>query len=1041
MSLSDLSIKRPIFITCIFALIVGLGYLSLRRLGVDLFPDVNFPVVSVTVTYKGAGPKELETLVAKPIEDELSTLSGIKDLSSTSEDGVTTIIAQFNLDVDVRYAEQKVSDHVGQLRSQLPSDIDDPIIRTFDPSDTPILVLGVTAKLPEAKLYDLADNGIRSQIEQVNQVGLVQVQGGRKREIQILLDENRLKTKELSATQVANQVAQAGRNTPAGKIENPSKETLIRTLGDFDSMQSINDVVVKFLGNEVTTRVSDIAQINDGLQDETSRTYVNGQSALTLMVYRQSGANTVQVADAVEKQIKKINETYKDRVDGFGLSIVRDGAKPIRDSVNDVALTIYLGISLTILVVLIFLGNVRSTLITGIALPNSLLGAFILMAVAGFTLNIMSLMALSLAVGLLIDDAIVVRENIFRRMEAGEPAKSAASAGAKEVTLAVMATTSVVLSVFGPVAFLRGIVGQFFKQFGLTICFAMLISLFDSLTMAPMLSAYFASTTHKESGNFIVRGFSWVLGSFNRFQGRLEKFYLRLLEKTLRHPLLVIFIALVIFVASFGALTTVPKTFIPPQETGEFQVALDMPAGTSLEGMDVVAREIDAKVRSHPEVRMTVQTTGGFNGEPNQATIIVLLKPARQRGLSTTQMKDIVRKDLTAYPQVNPKVQDLQAIGGPTQQPFTVNITGENLDQLKGVADDLLAQLKNDHDLKDVDTSYRAGQPELEVVPDKHRGQQFGILSSQVGAELRTLIAGAVPAKYREGGNQYDIRVRLVPEQRDLRETFSKIFVPNVNGRMIPLPEVAKLVENQGPATINRQNRARYIQLSGDVNPAGQGLAKAIQDVRDTFDKGKIKLPPGVSYAFVGSAQDFQDLIESFALAIGLALIFIFLVLSSLYESFFVPLAIMLVLPLAACGAFYALAITRTSLDIFSMIGCVLLLGVATKNSILLVDHIQQSLKVGKTLRDAIMEAGKVRLRPIMMTSFALIAGMLPVAFAITETAKQRTSMGIAVIGGLISSTFLTLVVVPAAYSYIQRFEKFVMKGFSYFLSREDDKK
>jgi len=933
MNLSDLSIKRPIFITCVFILILGLGYLSLKRLGVDLYPDVNFPIVSVTVTYKGSGPKELETLVAKPIEDQLSTLSGIKTLSSTSEEGVTTILAEFNLDVDIRYAEQKVNDRVNQLRSVLPTDIDDPIVRTFDPSDTPIMVLALTAKLPEAKLYDLADNTIKPQIEQVNQVGLVQIEGGRKREIQILMDENKLKAKELSATQVASQIAQAGKNTPAGKIDDPTQQTLIRTLGDFESISTIKDVVVKFLGNEVTTRVGDIAQVQDALEDEKTRTYVNGAPALTLFVYRQSGANTVQVADGVLKQIKKIVAANQGRIDGFDLSVVRDGARPIRNSVDDVALTIYLGIALTVIVVLFFLGNLRSTLITGIALPNALLGACIMMAIAGFTLNVMSLMALSLAVGLLIDDAIVVRENIFRRIELGDKPKYAASVGAREVTLAVVATTMVVLSVFGPVAFLSGIVGQFFKQFGLTICFAMLISLFDSLTMAPMLSAYFAAKSNEPSKNPVMRFFASILKIFNRFQNAQERFYLRVLHSTLEHPLKVIGSALLIFVFSFGALATIPKTFVPAQETGEFQVSLDMPSGTSLEAMDKLTREVDEKIRSHPETRMTVQTTGGVNAEANQATIAVLLKGAKFRSFSTTQMKDIIRKDLLSFKNANFKVQDLQAIGSASQQPFTVNIVGEDLEQLKVVSDQLLSQLKNDTDLKDVDTSYRSGQPELEVVPNRSLAQEFGILSSQVGAELRTLIEGSVPAKFREAGSEYDIRVRLLPEQRDLKDTFPKIFVPNVNNRLVPLSQVAKLVSTEGPSSISRQNRARYIQISADVNASGRGLSQAIQDVKATFEGGKIKLPPGVSYAFVGSAQDFQDLGASIMLALGLAVLFIYLVLSSLYESFFIPLAIMLVLPLAACGAFYALAMTRASLDIFSMIGCILLLGVATKNS------------------------------------------------------------------------------------------------------------
>ncbi|MDR3607360.1 MAG: efflux RND transporter permease subunit [Oligoflexia bacterium] len=1038
MNLSDLSIKRPIFITCVFFLILGLGVLFLKGLGLDLYPDVNFPVVSVTVPYRGAGPNELETLVAKPIEDQLSTLPGLKTLSSTSEEGVTTVIAEFNLGVDLHYVEQKVNERVGQIRPQLPSDIDDPVVRTFDPSDIPILSLTLTASLPEDQLFDLADQTIRPQIEQVNQVGLVQIEGGRKKEIQVELNEDKLRSRELSATQIVAEIAQAGKNTPAGEIHDISKQTLIRTLGDFDSVPTIQDVVVKFLGNEVTTRVGDVARVSSGLEDEKTRTYVNGQPALTLKVYRQSGANTVKVADAVTKQISRLTETYGGRVPGFGLSVVRDGARPIRESVDDVALTIYLGIALTIVVVLFFLRNVRSTLITAIAIPNSLLGAFILMGVSGFTLNVMSLMALSLAVGLLIDDAIVVRENIFRHMEMGEKPKLAASIGAKEVTLAVVATTLVVLSVFGPIAFLQGVVGQFFKQFGLTICFAMLISLFDSLTMAPMLSAYFAARTHAESTNSAARAIGAALGVFNRMQDLLEKIYLKLLESTLRRPLVVLAMALAIFLLSFAALSTIPKTFIPPQETGEFQVALDMPAGTSLDGMDQLAREVDEKIRRHPEVRLTVRTAGGTNGEPNQATIIILLKSPRERSLSTTQMKEVVRKDIASYSVANPKVEDLQAVSGTPQQPFMVNIRGENLDQLRTVSDALLAQLKNGADLKDVDTSFRPGRPELQIIPDKALAQRYGILSSQVGSEMRTLIGGSVPAKFRKEGREYDIRVRLSPEQRDLRQTFAKVEVPNVNGRLIPLSQIARLVQTEGPATIYRQNRERYIQISADVSPTGHGLAKAIGDVKATFSTGKIKLPSGVTYAFVGSAQDFQELAASVVLALVLAILFIYLVLSSLYESFFIPFTIMLVLPLAACGAFYGLAITRTSLDIFSMIGCILLLGVATKNSILLVDHIQESLKQGKDLRSSILESGKVRLRPILMTSFALIAGMLPVAIPVTESAKQRSSMGIAVIGGLISSTFLTLVVVPAAYLYVERFQKWFMRGFERLLSHED---
>lgn len=998
-------------------------------MGVDLYPDVTFPVVLVNIAYPGAGPQEIETLVAKPIEDELATLAGIKSVKSTNKEGISTIIAEFTLDTDIKYAEQQMRDRISTVRPKLPDDIEEPVIRGIDPADEPILVLALTANESPARLFDLADKEIRLQIEQVNNVGFVEVLGGREREIQVELDRNKLKDHELSATQVSNRIANSGKNIPAGKIKNPKAETLIRTMGEYDTVNEIESTIVSFFGDEVPVRVGDLGKVSDGLEDETSRTYVNGDKALSLMVYRQSGANTIAVVNKVKKRVEKINESFSKSHEGFSLTVVRDGGKPIQANVDDVSEAIAIGIGLTVIVVFFFLGNLRSTLITGIALPNSLLGAFILMAAAGFTINMMTLLALSLAVGLLVDDAIVVRENIFRHIELGEKPRIAASIGTHEVTLAVMATTLTVVAVFGPIAFLDGMVGQFFKEFGLTVCFAMMISAFDALSMAPMLSAYFAGNPHAEKTNPVTRFLKRITQSFDRFQDKLEQRYVLVLGVTLRNPIKVLSSAMLLFIFSLWVATTVPATFVPPQDNGEFLVSLDLPAGTSLFAMDELANSVDKEIRQRKEVMQTVLTVGGRNGEPNEAQVFIQLVPSSERNMNTSMFKDVVRGIVKPFALANPKIQDSGGVGGGAEQAFNVNVLGYDLEEIHEVANNLFEKLKNHPDLQDVDISYRAGSPELQVVIDKEKAERLGVSTYLIGQELRANIEGVVPAVYREEGDEYDIRVRLQEEQRNLRDNYNDTFVPNINDRLVRLADVSSPVEAKGPATIYRQDRGRYIAISAGLNPDGNGLAQAIADVKKIFSSKEIAMPSGVRYEFVGQAEDFQEMASSMTMALFLSVLFIYLVLASLYESFVTPFTILLVLPLAACGAFFALKITGTSLDIYSIIGCILLLGVATKNSILLVDYITHAIASGKEQRAAILEAGKVRLRPIIMTTVALIAGMLPIAIGLSEVSKQRTSMGIAVIGGLISSTLLTLVVIPAAYSYIEKVRLWMLRN------------
>ncbi len=1031
MSLPGLSIKRPIFVTCVFLLVMILGYLSLKKMPVDLFPDIAFPIVTVNTIYPGASPREIETLISKPLEDEISTIAGIKKLSSVNKEGVSVIIAEFTLKTDIRDAEQQIRNHLSVVRNKLPDDIKEPIVARIDPASLPILQVTLSAPLPEGALYDLADEVIRPQLQQVPQVGLVEILGGRKREIHVKLDLDKLRTYEISASQISRQLSLSGKNIPIGKIDLTHQEKVFRLIGEYPSIKEIENTLIRFTGNENPIKISDLGSVEDTLEDEKARTFVNGEKALILNVFKQSKTNTVAVATDVQKKVENIQKELEQKHPGLKLSIMQDTSIPIRDNVDDVKESIFLGIALTVVVVFFFLGNFRSTIITGLALPNSLLGAFILMSVAGFSINMMSLLSLSLAVGLLIDDAIVVRENIFRHIELGAPPARAALEGTQEVLLAVVATSFTILAVFGPIAFLQGMVGQFFKEFGLTICFAMVISLLDAITMAPMLSAYFAGKAH-EAGikkHFLLfRPFYFLVDLFNRFQNGLEWMYENLLKKVTRHPLLSLFLSTLIFASSLFITRWIPKTFLPPQDFGEFMIYLEDLPGTSLDRMDEKAQEIYALLLKNPEVEKTILTIGDKDGQSNLASIYVHLVPRAQRTDNTSEFKEKVRTQLASYTALNPRVTDVDMLGIGAR-PFNLMLIGEDLEILENYTQQVFERLKNHPVLQDPEISHKPGKPEVQVAIHKKSAEDFGLTSDMVGLEIRTLVEGTTPAVYRENGLEYDIRVRAKENQRNLEESFSKILVPNTNFTQVPLSKLATLEPKQSPVTINRQNRGRYIQISGDIRPDSAGMGGLITDIRQLLDKD-LPLPPGVTYTFVGQAENFEELLESMVIAIGLGIIFIYFVLASLYESFITPFTIMLVLPLAACGAFFALLVTRQSLDIYSMIGCVMLMGVATKNSILLVDYTHRLMEEGMERTQAIITAGKTRLRPILMTSVALIAGMIPVAIGLNEAAKQRVSMGISVIGGVISSTLLTLIVIPAAFSYIDRFNRWIIGFF-----------
>ncbi|MGE8722804.1 efflux RND transporter permease subunit [Leptospira terpstrae] len=1010
MNLAKLSIQKPVFIACTVILIVVVGIVSFGKLGVENFPDISFPTISINVTYPGAAPNEIETLVAKPIEDELSTISGLKKLRSICNEGSVVIVAEFSSETVISYAEQQVRDKVAFAKKKLPAEVNEPVIKRLDPADQPILSLSLQSNLEDNEFYDFASETIKQRLISISNVGSVDIVGGRKKEIWVELDRNKLKSRNLSASQVSQRIAAGGANIPAGKVRGERSDLSFRTINEYRSFDEIRNVPISFLNNEVPIQLSDVGRVVVGSEDVTSLAFWNGKPALFLLVYKQSGANSVQVAEAVKKKVADLQKEFPD----VKFDYYNDSSKVVKDNVWDVEESIYIGIALTIIVVLFFLGSVRSTLITGLALPTSLLGSFILMSFAGFTINQMTLLALSLAVGLLIDDAIVVRENIHRHKEMGKDSKQAALDGTKEVTLAVIATTFAILAVFGPIAFIDGVIGQILRPFGLTVCFALLISLYDALTIAPMMSAYFGGEHNPKEPGKIERYLSVPLHAFDRFQEKLTNGYVKTLEISTKHPLYVLGITLFMFVSSLFVSKTLKSEFIPTQDLGQFTVTFELPPGSSVEATKELNEKVNTLLRSKKEVNLTA----GYVKQ-NKIDIYVELVPSKKRKLNTPQFKDYIRKELSPYAYAKPIVKNYDAIGG-GQRSFSFVITGNDPEEVESYSKLVFEKINKIPDLTDPDISLREGAPEFKIVPKGKQIVKMGVNPQSLGKELRTMLEGDTSAVFREKNLEYDIRVRMLEDQRNIEKNFYLVSVPNINGYLVPLSFVTSGVPATGPATIQRQNRSRSVEISADTDPNGRGSGYVMSELQRILNE-ELPTPKGIKVSYSGQTENLESTGKNMAIALGLGVVFIYLVLASLYESFIIPISILVVIPLAMTGAFFGLFLTGKSMDIFANIGMILLFGLATKNSILLVDFAKDLQNTGVDTRTALIEAGRARLRPILMTSIALIAGMLPVAIGLNEASKQRTSMGVTVIGGLISSTILTLYVIPAVYQYITR--------------------
>ncbi len=1022
MNIAKLAINRPILISSIVALILILGLISYHKIGMELLPDMTFPTLGVTTIYKGASPEEIEQLITKPLEDQLGTLSGLKHLSSQNIEGLSIITLEFNMEVNIDVASQDVRDKINVAKNNLPDDLeDDPLVEKFDPDSNPVMRIALISDQSPSEIYDIAKEIIKPQIERIQDVGSVKIIGGTRREIQVEIDQNRLNEYQIPMIQVVNQIKSSGKNIPVGKKENGLNQTLFRSMGEFNSLKLIEDTMISFsgdIGNSVSVRT--FGAVKDGVEDAASKGYIyypshtrdssikdKKVSSLYLDIIRQTGTNTVKVTARVKDNLAGINENLKKRYTNSKVEIITDQSRWVKINVDEAVFSIELGILLAVLVVYLFLGNIRSTIITAIAIPNSLLGAVILMNTMGYTFNVMTLMALSLVVGLLVDDAIVVRENIFRKLENGDDSFTAAEHGTTEVMLAVIATTLAILSVFFPIGMLSGVIGKLFKQFGFTVIFALVVSLFDALTVAPFLSAYFAGDG-KKADNIFIRG-------FEKFQDKMDKIYIKIMGVCLNHPLMIILITLFIFITSLGLLPFVKKTFMPSTDMGEFGINIDMPAGSSIDGTEDTLNSIIEKIKNIPDIAYLGVTAGTANGEITKGDIFCALK--KDRKSSTDENKEKIRIILKEFAYARPTVNN--TVGGPPGAPYSLVLSGNDLKVVEEYAAKIMEKVKSIPDLIDVDSTLKKGSPELRIVYNPEKMMSVGASNIASGTELRYNIEGEVVGQYREKNIDYDIRARLKPSQRDLKKTFNETRIPNKNNRLIPLNLVAENKLTTGYTKIFREDREYIVKITANLNKNG-AVGNAMEQTRMIIKE--VSLPSSLRYRFSGQSETFSETASSVIFALIMAIVFIYLILSSLYESFVTPVTILLAIPPALTGAFFALFLSGFMLDMYSMIGLVMLMGLVTKNSILLVDNIMHGVNSGLGRKEAILQAGERRLRPILMTTFAMIAGMFPLAIGFGEAAQMRQSMGISILGGVIISTLITLIVVPAVFEYVDRF-------------------
>ncbi len=1005
MFLSDTSVKRPVVATMITLALVFFGILGYQRIGIDLYPQVDFPMVTITTTLFGAAPEVMDTDVTDPIEEQVNTIEGVKHITSTSGYGFSQIVVEFELYRDIDSAVQDVRAKVDVAKRKLPADIDPPIIDKLDINARPILWLSLTGNQPPQKLGILADEVLRPQLESIRGVGSILLGGYVKREIRVWLDGKKLEAHRLTSTDVSRAFLTKNIELPGGIIESVRREFTVRNLGELRNIEEFNDLIITYQ-NGAPVRLKDVGWAEDGTEPIRTIARFNRIPAVGLGVIPRSGANVVEVAREVKKKLFDLKKILPPGVD---IHVSTDTSQFIEEAIGGVTEDVFMGGLLAAGVMFIFLLSVRSTVITAISIPTSLITSFGMMHFLGFTMNYMTMLALSMMVGVVCDDAIIVLENIYRHMEEGSDPMTAAREGTSEIAFAAMAATFSIAAVFIPVAFMGGMIGRFFFQFGVTVAVSVIASLVVSLILIPMLCSRFLKLESKHGR---------VYQFFDQAFSRLEARYQKALRFALRHRWLVVLIALIIFIGSIGLFLNLKREFVPKSDEGRFIIRLETPTGSTLYETDEKLRMVEDLALSLPEAKSVFVAIGvGERKEVNKGFVVVNLKDRRERKRSQQEIMVDLRKRMRQMPGFKAYVEDISpvATAGRRGAPLQVDLKGPEMERLEKISEQIIGEMVKSPGIVDVSSDLELTKPEVRVLIDRNRAADVGVDIREISSSVQQLIGGQEISKFKdvERAKRYDVRVRLVRDQRMNPQDISQISIRTPKGGLIKLAQVVRVEEGIGPNLVNRKDRQRSATIYADTT-GGKTLGEAILEVETLAKK---YLPPGYSYAFTGQAEAFKESFYYLVMALVQAIIIIYMVLAMQFNSFLHPLTVMLALPLSTVGAFGALYLTRDTISIISMIGMITLTALVIKNSILLVDYTNTLRGRGMERNEAVLQASPTRLRPILMTAVTTILGVLPVALGYSAGGEARAGMGRATFGGMFASTLLTLFVVPVVYT------------------------
>ncbi len=1024
MTLTELSIKRPTLIVVLFTVLGILGLFSYLQLQYELLPKMTPPVVTVSIRYPGASPGEVETSLTKPVEEAVSAIEKISSITSTSTEGLSVVAIEFSNSANIEKALQDAQRKINEVRDRFPNEAKAPVITRFALDEVPVLRIGATSSLPDAEFYQMLKDDIKPLLASVGGVGQVYLLGGREREIRVNLDLARLQSYGLTVTDVFKEVGKANSDFPTGKIDDRDKQFVVRLAGKFTSLEELKNLVLR---SSASGRVAlrDVAEVEDGFKEITTLTRVNGRSAVGIMVMKQSDANTVDVSRLTRAALSKLEMLYK--TSHLRFDIAQDASTFTLEAVTAVQHDLMLAVLLVALVMLLFLHSLRNSLIVLVSIPTSLVTTFIGMYLFGFSLNLMTLLSLSLVVGVLVDDSIVVLENIYRHLERGEEPRAAALAGRNEIAFTALSITMVDVVVFLPLSLVSGIVGNILREFSVVMVISTLVSLFVSFTLTPLLASRF-STVEKFTGKNAVERFAIA---FERNFQRLRQFYIDLLQWSLQNPRKVFFSAILLLFLSFllPFFGFIGGEFISVSDRGEFAVKLELEPGTPLQETNRLTRSVERRLTSMAEVQKVMvnvgaSTEGFFNqSADNISEINVRLTPKEERSRSTDTIMQAIRVNLQDIAGLKASINPIGIFGTANETPVAVIISGPLRSQVTRVAEALRDSLKTVSGTADIKLTSQIGSPEMRVIVDREKMATFGISIADVGAALRTAYAGDEAGKYRDGGDEYDIRVMLDKYYRQDTSTLSEITFRTPQGDMVRLGQFVTFEQDRGYTQLQRKDRnnAVWVKAQAVGRPVGS-IGKDIERIMANMKKTSL-MPSTVSYAYESDLKRQGESNSTLLLSFLVAIIFVYLIMVALYDSWIWPMVVMFSIPLAIIGAFFALAFTGKSLSIFTILGIIMLVGLVGKNAILLVDFINKFRDEGMELSAAILEAAKERLRPILMTTLTLIFGLLPIALSQSSGSEWKSGLSVALVGGLFSSMFLTLLVIPVVYVWFDKMQ------------------